>query len=367
MREEGAKGHVPRRPLDRRWLACALCLAVIALSALAGALQHRANDARQRARFDQLANTATATLHSQLAAFEHGLRGARGAVIAAGPELDRERFQAYSASRDYAREFPGIRGYGYIQRVAPAEEARFVQMAREDGMPHFAIRTLAPHAGERFVIRYLEPMTNNEAAIGLDIASEAARREAALASARSGQATLSRPITLVQEAGSARHGFLLLLPVYRDGAPADTDDARWQATRGWAYAALNIDAVLERPEHTDRLYDLALSDAGEDARHGPFYASADFSSPGVRSLATERAIRIHGRDWRAHYVARPAFVQGLGLPSPLLVAMATAGLGLLSVAVWYLVATSRERRRAAFLDHVRLAALVTGSTETIIA
>ncbi len=103
MGEEGAKGSVPRRPLDRRWLACALCVVVIALAALAGALQYRANDARQRARFDQLANTATATLHSQLAAFEHGLRGARGAVIAAGPELDRERFHAYSASRDYAR------------------------------------------------------------------------------------------------------------------------------------------------------------------------------------------------------------------------------------------------------------------------
>ena len=41
-----------------------------------------------------------------------------GAIIAAGPQLDLGRFRAYSASRDYAKEFPGIRGYGYIQRGA---------------------------------------------------------------------------------------------------------------------------------------------------------------------------------------------------------------------------------------------------------
>ncbi len=367
MEKQGAKGTVPRRSLDRRWFACALCLAVIALSALVGALQHRANDARQRAHFDQLADAATTNIHSQLAGFEHGLRGARGAIIAAGQELDRERFRAYSASRDYAREFPGIRGYGYIQRVAATDETRFLQVAQKDGMPNFAIRMLAPNTGERFVIRYLEPMMSNEAAIGLDISSEPARRGAALAAARSGEATLSRPITLVQQAGRARHGFLLLLPVYRNDAPLDNPDARWMATQGWAFAPLSIDAILDRLEHVDSLYALAISDTAEDARSGPFYASGDFASLDARALRTERSIRVLGRDWRAHFVARPAFVHGLGLPSPPLVALATASLGLLSVAVWYLVATARERRRAAFLDHAQLAALVTGSTETIIA
>ncbi len=129
------QGPVPRRSRDRRWLAFGLCLAVVALSVLAGRWQHGANQAYQRERFGRVADAATLRLRTQLAAFEHGLRGARGAVIAAGPQLDRARFRAYSASRDYAREFPGIRGYGYIERIAAADEARLVQEARNEGFP----------------------------------------------------------------------------------------------------------------------------------------------------------------------------------------------------------------------------------------
>ncbi|WP_313927529.1 PAS domain S-box protein [Pseudoxanthomonas sp.] len=349
-------------------MVCILCLAVLVLAVLAGVLQHRTNEQRQRARFDQVADAATATLHAHLTAFEHGLRGARGAVIAAGPELDRARFHAYSASRDYAREFPGIRGYGYIERVLAQDEAAFVQTEREHGMPRFAIHALAPNTGERFVIRYLEPVAQNEAAIGLDIATEPARRTAAITAARTGQATLSRPITLVQEAGHVRHGFLLLLPVYRAGATLETADARWAATQGWAFAPLSIDAIVRRLEREEPTYTLSLADVGEDARQGPFYAGDDAAAvPAAHALQTERRLPLYGRDWVVHFTARKAFVENLDQPSPVLIAFAVAGLGLLSVAVWYLVATARERRRAAFLDHAQWVALVSGSSETIIA
>ena len=367
MGEAGLQGTVSRRSLGRRGGLFGLCLAALAASVLAGVLQHRANQDHQRERFSRVADAATLTLQAQLAAFGHGLRGARGAVIAAGPQLDRARFRAYSESRDYASEFPGIRGYGYIQRVAAAEEDRFVEAAKNDGFPDFAVHALAPNDGERFVIRYLEPLARNEAAIGLDIASEPARRAAALAAARSGQATLSRPVTLVQEAGRARHGFLLLLPVYDTGMPLDNADARLAATRGWAFAPLTIDAVLQRVEQGEGAYALALTDVGDGDASEPFYVSAGFASPGAVPVSAERRLRIHGREWAAHFIARPAFIEGLRLPSPWLVALATLGLGLLSVAVWYLVATARERRRAAFIDHAQLEALVAGSTEAIIA
>ena len=366
MGEAGLQGAGSRQSLGRRGGLFGLCLAALAASILAGVLQHRANQDHQGERFSRVVDAAALTLQAQLAAFEHGLRGARGAVIAAGPQLDRARFRAYSESRDYASEFPGIRGYGYIQRVPSIEEGRFVEAAKNDGFPDFAVRSLAPNDGDRFVIRYLEPLARNEAAIGLDIASEPARRAAALAAARSGQATLSRPVTLVQEAGRARHGFLLL-PVYDTGAPLDSADARLAATRGWAFAPLTIDAVLQRVEQGEGAYALALTDLGDDAAEGPFYVSAGFGSPDTAPVSAERRLRIHGREWAAHFTARPAFIQGLRLPSPWLVALATLVLGLLSVAVWYLMATARERRRAAFIDHAQLEALVAGSTEAIIA
>ena len=333
MEEGDAYEASTRRSLDRRWLAFGLGLLGIALAVLVGITQHRDNQQHQRIRFDQVANAATTTLQTQLTMFDQGLRGARGAIIAAGPQLDRDRFRAYSASRDYAREFPGIRGYGYIQRVAAEDHDEFIEAARSDGMPDFQVHTLAPNDGERFVIRYMEPMTNNEAALGLDIASEPVRRAAAEYAARSGQASFTPPITLVQEAGLKRHGFLLLLPIYASHTPPPTAEERWMETRGWVVAPLTIDAVLDRLEHEERPYAIALTDVGEDASSGPFYTRPDFDSLDPAAPQSERHMSIYGRNWRVQLKARPTFVPGLGLPTPWLVSLVVAGLGLLSVAV----------------------------------
>uniref|UniRef100_UPI001F1A5C70 CHASE domain-containing protein n=2 Tax=Xanthomonas TaxID=338 RepID=UPI001F1A5C70 len=169
-------------------LARLAALAVLAVGLLAALLiahgvQQR-NRAQAQARFDQLASHVASDLRQRLDMYEHGLRGARGAVIAAGGEhISRERFARYSASRDYLREFPGVRGFGYIQRVPRADEAAFLQQAHADGAPSLRIVELAPHDGDRFVIVYIQPLRSNNAAEGFDIASEPARRAAAIAAA----------------------------------------------------------------------------------------------------------------------------------------------------------------------------------------
>ena len=214
----------------------------------------------------------------------------------------------------------------------------------------------------------MEPLAGNQSAIGLDIASETARRDTAIAAARTGRVAITPPITLVQQEGSVRHGFLLMLPVYAEGAPVGTDDERWSATRGWAYAPLTISAVLEDGlDDRSHPYAIALSDSAEARDAGPFYASEDFEALAATPLSTQHILQIYGHDWRLQARARAVFSDKLGLVSPWLTATVTGFLGLLSVALWYLVAVSRERRQAAFLNHAQLKALVSGSAEAIIA
>ncbi|MCK9259504.1 MAG: CHASE domain-containing protein, partial [Azoarcus sp.] len=177
--------------------------------------------------------------------YQYGLRGVRGAVVTAGENgITRELFRQYSMTRDVDNEFPGARGFGFIRRVAEVDEARFVSMARDDGMPDFAVRQLYPHSDERFVIQYIEPVERNLPAVGLDIASEANRREAAVAAIRSGQTRLTGPITLVQATGRPQQSFLILMPVYRGGVTPATVEAREAAAFGWSYAALLTEDVL---------------------------------------------------------------------------------------------------------------------------
>lgn len=166
------------------------CLLVgLALAFGAGYARQRVNDDLVASRLDALAGQVTGSVAARMQAFEYGLRGMRGLVVSQGgmPALDQVR--RYGASRDIAQEFPGAHGFGLIWRVPAAEEGAFVARARAAGQPQFALRRVAPHDGDRFIILYVEPQAANQAAIGLDIASEPRRRAAALAA----QATAGPP------------------------------------------------------------------------------------------------------------------------------------------------------------------------------
>lgn len=352
---------------SRRMFLAGLLVAVVLLAWVASRFHAQSDAQRVDQRFQEVTAQLVSGLTERLAMYEHGLRGARGAIISAGPQLSRKRFTAYSRSRDYQNEFPGVGGYGYIQRLAEEEVPGFVEQARRDGMPGFEIHELTPHVGEHFVILYLEPAEGNLRALGLDIASETSRRTSAIEAARSGRAVLSRPITLVQREEKIRHGFLLLLPVYAENVDISASDARWRATRGWVFAPLSIETVLGALDGPDQPYALSLTDVGERQENLPFYASPDFQQLIPNSLVRRHQLQVHGRTWLLEVRNRPSVVENLGLTPSWLVGGQILVLGVLGILLWYVWVQSRERKHHADLEQSRLAAMVQGSVDAIIA
>ncbi len=172
----------------------------------------------------------------------YGLMGARG-VYAASDSLDRQSFRRYVESRNLPVEFPGLRGIGFIERVARPELDDFVRMARADGEPGFTVRELGDGKADLYVIKYIEPMAPNRAALGLDVGSEAVRREGAERAARSGQPALSAVIRLVQD-NQSRPGFLLYVPVFRPGLPLNAPEERQAALLGLMYSPIVLEELL---------------------------------------------------------------------------------------------------------------------------
>ncbi len=83
-----------------------------------------------------------------MARYEYAVRGARGAVAAAGEAgITRDSFLRYASTRDIGREFPGARGFGFIRRVPAVDEAAFSAGARRDGALDFRIRQLRRMTG----------------------------------------------------------------------------------------------------------------------------------------------------------------------------------------------------------------------------
>jgi PAS domain S-box-containing protein len=359
-------GHAPwrRSPRAAAYLTFALG---VTLSALAALWQANDNAETAASRFDTLARRVTDNVAQQLHLYEYGLRGARGAALSAGLEaLDQRHFDIYSQSRNIGTEFPGARGIGIIRRVPRAGEAAFVAAARADGAPDFAIRELAPHGGERYVIQFIDPVARNQQAVGLDIASEQNRRTAADTSARTGNATLTGPITLVQTTGKPQRSFLLLLPIYRPGYRLDSEQQRLDTTFGWSYAPLVIDEILEELDfHRDEV-ELVLRDI-TDADVQTFFTSPGGDAPAAAGLVRKIELPIFGRVWQAEIRASPSFVSGLNARNPRALAAGGITLAALLAVLIHIYAQSALRGLEVRAEQARRAAIIESSSDAIIA
>ncbi|EEP97224.1 PAS/PAC domain [Yersinia aldovae ATCC 35236] len=87
----------------------------------------------------------------------YGLNGIKGAYAADG-YLTRQQFRAYVASRNLPVEFPGVRGFGFIQRVPRSQLNEFIANTRADGASDFSLRQLQDKQhDDLYIIKYVEP------------------------------------------------------------------------------------------------------------------------------------------------------------------------------------------------------------------
>ncbi len=130
------------RALARRgaWLVGLILVTGLALTAwLAESAQRQAED-RLTHRFDAHVDRLEQEIISRIQRAEFGLRGTR-AALAVKPDVTREEFKAIVESRDIWREFRGVRGFGFIERVDRQALPAFEAAQRAGGAGGFTVRT----------------------------------------------------------------------------------------------------------------------------------------------------------------------------------------------------------------------------------
>ncbi len=348
-----------------RWAAVRWPLIAFATGTLCSLLALQQLARYNAAIVDQAARKALAQAASQIEArlerYQYGLMGARGALVVAGvARIDAATFARYSRSRDYGREFPGARGFGFIRRVELAGMDAYLMRMRQARGPDFAVRQLAPHGGTRYIIELIEPAGPNRAAIGLDIASESERRRAAETAMANGMVALTGPITLVQASGRSHQSFLMLLPVYADNAPASP-----ASVAGWVYAPLIMPEVLAHMRSVMPAGALVLDDVTAGQPPQRFYAdNADALAGAV--LAVEVTRNVMGRRWRCRFQPGAVFVAREQLVAPAVAAAAAAMLTVLLATAAAVAAGYRSRQARLRGTQAHLAAIVESSSDAII-
>jgi PAS domain S-box-containing protein len=334
------------------------------LAAVGTAYLHRTHNEKIASdHFDASTTRITDLLRRQMQMYEKGLRALRGAVIASGDKLSLEGFRRYSASRNIRTEFPGVRGFGVIEIVPEQQTARFVEANRSDGRPDFKIRELGEHVGPRFVVQYLDSITDSNPATGFDIASDANRRDAAIAAVDGDETRLTAPITLVQTTKKQDLGFLCLLPIYRHGLPRDTPEQRRAAAIGWSFATLLIEDVMDSSHLLSDEFAISISDS--TAKPAVTFFSTQDSADTGGALLRDAPFNIFGRDWQVETRALPRFYAQLNLVNPALTTSTVLALGILLTSLLHLHLAGLRRREIAWLERSRLAAMAEESSEAI--
>ena len=146
--------------------AVAAMLGGLSITAVVVRSQQASATAEAGVRFQQHTERLQADIVKRFNQVVYGLIGARGVFAATHHHVDRDAFRAYVQSRDLPAEFPGVRGFGFAQRVLRADLERFVAAERADNAPEFKVRT-AGNAADLFIVKYVEPLSQNYPGVGL--------------------------------------------------------------------------------------------------------------------------------------------------------------------------------------------------------
>lgn len=245
------------------------------------------------------------------------LKGGRG-FIESSADLKRENFSRYVENLELEKNYAGVQGIGYAAIISPDERAAFLnQMAAEGfGDAHFP----PENADKTFpIVRFYEPQTEtNRRAIGFDMSTETGRRGALETARDTGAAAASARVKLTEDGGggdAARTGFLIFLPIYKNGGTPANLEQRRKNLSGYIYTSFRASDFLSEIQKNTLAYDLAIRmfDAenkpenllaqtflGENSRPASLFEN-DYTS--------SRNLDIAGRNWILQYGALPAFTE----------------------------------------------------------
>ena len=335
-------------------------------------------DRDARARFERGAERIETDITRRFNQPLLGLKGARGAY-AASKTISRSEFRAFVESRDLAAELPGIRGFGFIARVRRQDLQAFIAAERADFAPYFDVKTRG-NADDLFVIKFIEPQTNNWAAFGLDLGQEPVRREALERAMNTGQPALSGKVTLVQDVNQSP-GLLYILPVYRHGVDPVTVQQHQAALVGLLYAPMAVGELLHNVANiADNAIRVELWDGPAGESQGLLYdsgagdvASAGDGAVGGEALALEQIhpIAVGGRVLQLRLRSNALFNASQDRSSLALAAIAGAMASMLTALTVWLLALGRLRaqrlaeRMTADLDRLARVVQHTNNAVTI--
>jgi PAS domain S-box-containing protein len=193
----------------------------------------------ERDRFSQLTERLATALRERLEQTEQVLESAQ-ALFAANPSVNASQWRIFCQSVIPQLEGNAV-GLGYIERVPRERLPAFRSQMQAEFPADFNLRTKGDYP-ELYIIRYFEPM-RKPSPLGFDLATEPTQRKAAEEAMLTGLPAFTKQVDLIGFA-TAQRGFIVLEPIYSQGVPLATPEARQERLQGWVGAPVRMEDLL---------------------------------------------------------------------------------------------------------------------------
>ena len=329
---------------------------LLALTAVAANYSYKHIQDKMRVRFDQEVSGSTDTVVEQLRKYENSLWAGVGAIRSHEGPITRSQWRTFARSLKSQTLYSGIDGIGVIEAVRKSDLQAFTAAQNENRVAfkiHPENLSQAPSQVSLPIV-YIEPEVANRKLLGLDVAQDDRRFEAANMARDTGQAKITAPMVSEQDTSRTPVQFFYA-PYYKNGT-INTVSSRRRGFLGFVFSPVQVDKLVagalknDRPDSAFRLSDNGVTLFSHNWSQAD---DADTDSLLTRSMPIE----LYGRTWSADFRTTPAFRNSVKSNEPFLILIAGTFASALLLCLFWLQARAvrktlefAERQNASLRD-----------------
>jgi len=291
----------------------------------------RKENERLQSEFEKDSAAMAVAIDKSLLAHLNVLSSLRSFFLASD-EIDEEEFHTFVSQ--FFSDLHGVQALSWNRHILSTERDAYESSGQNAGDRNFNISernnaNKLVRAGSRpeyVVVSFIEPYAGNENALGYDVYSDAARKEAIDRARDSGEIAITSRVNLVQGSGNMP-GVLAFMPIYRNNLSTKTQEDRRQNILGYVVAAFRIENVItmalkniNRDNLPYRLIDISappgeqLIYASGENPQAPVLLPEKGLFGGREFLASNSVIAIGGHQWQLEVIANQDYM-GLRYPA----------------------------------------------------
>ncbi|MBB5016909.1 PAS domain S-box-containing protein [Chitinivorax tropicus] len=278
--------HPIVRSIPRQMLASlALLITMLGGTAFLASMVTQQEQSLMRTRFEEQARLQQHAIAERIQHYAQALRGVAAHFNARG-SVSEEEFHLYVRDSGLMRDYPGLFGIGFAERVTATQRAAFVERMLLLH-PDFQIHPSQDAPVQSIITMIHPPRVDYLPSLGFDAYGEPNRRRAMDFTATTGKVAASASIVLLLDQRHAQTPSFMLYLAYPT-QPASDHPAQPQ---GWLYVGSRVRELVAATSISSRPIRLSIHDGTRDGKL--IYGTGQHSGP----LTIEHTLDLGGHQW----------------------------------------------------------------------